>query len=158
MTHDAYMDHQPWRQQALCKDLDPQEADNIFFVTVGRTVKQASFYCAGCPVRRECLNYAILYDEEGFVAGTTKDERRHIGQLVRTRLYQEAVASGTLETRDFRDWGLPGKLNPIPLIQIPTDESLDLQAQLPEESPLDIPFQRRGDAETSVLQGLKEAQ
>jgi WhiB family transcriptional regulator, redox-sensing transcriptional regulator len=43
--------------------------------------RRAKQVCAGCPVRRECLEYAVAVDERyGVWGGLTHDERRHLGR------------------------------------------------------------------------------
>ena len=59
-------------------------------------------FCSSCPVRRDCLNYALLYKEEGIWGGTTTADRdqilRQIPQI-RKRLEAEAIQLGILENR-----------------------------------------------------------
>jgi len=148
------MDHQPWRSQATCRNLSPEESDAIFFVGVGHTVKRAKIFCSSCPVKQECLNYAILYNEEGFLAGTTKDERDAMAPFVRDNLYRNAILNGTLETRKFEDWGLPTTLDQK--APTPTMEELPPLYSLPERSP----FETAGLPElaASAILGLPVAQ
>lgn len=65
-----------WRRDALCADLDP----GIFFPDgKGWTPDEAKSICARCPVRFECLDYAMKAKEEhGVWGGTTPAERRKI--------------------------------------------------------------------------------
>ena len=70
--------HLAWRQDAECRDLDP----NLFFPVgvTGPAVDQiaaAKGICAACPVRAECLEFAITTNQEfGIWGGTSEDERR----------------------------------------------------------------------------------
>jgi len=66
-----------WRSAAACRFADPE----LFFPISdsGKSLEQvaeAKAVCAGCPVRRECLAFAVgtqqLY---GIWGGTTADER-----------------------------------------------------------------------------------
>lgn len=67
-----------WRRDAACKDIDP----NLFFPVgvTGAAVDQidtAKSICSGCPVRMDCLDFAITTNQEfGVWGGTTEDERR----------------------------------------------------------------------------------
>jgi hypothetical protein len=90
-----------WRVNALCVNLSPEEADELFFFGPGKTAKRAKVFCLSCPVKRECQDYAILYGEVGAWAGMTDAERNAIAPLLRSSLEQRAIAEGTLETRDL---------------------------------------------------------
>ena len=67
-----------WRREAICRDTDP----NLFF-PVGTTgfalmqIDRARQVCDECPVRVECLDYALETNQDsGIWGGTTEDERR----------------------------------------------------------------------------------
>ncbi|MHA6779613.1 WhiB family transcriptional regulator [Pseudonocardia saturnea] len=47
-------------------------------------VSLAKTVCAGCPVREECLTWALTHQPEGIAGGTTEHERRH--ELARRRV------------------------------------------------------------------------
>jgi WhiB family redox-sensing transcriptional regulator len=68
-----------WMQKAACRN---QSTAN-FFILRGdpqQRVKRIEAYqiCKGCPVQRECLDYAIINHELGIWGGTTDRERRII--------------------------------------------------------------------------------
>ena len=66
-----------WRDQAECKGVDP----NIFFPGRGdwMAIRIAKTICAECEVRAECLEEAILNNEQvGVFGGTTPYDRRKI--------------------------------------------------------------------------------
>lgn len=67
-----------WLARAACAGLDPAEADRLFF----RSPKSGRLLCRGCPVREECLEYALDQgdddDSDGVYGGTTKGERARI--------------------------------------------------------------------------------
>jgi WhiB family redox-sensing transcriptional regulator len=44
-----------WQHQSLCRDVDP----NIFFAERGRLGRGVMDGCIGCPVRKECLAFAV---------------------------------------------------------------------------------------------------
>lgn len=45
---------QPWRKEALCKGADP-----LFFTVRGTPLDKAVTLCMGCPVRIDCIEYAV---------------------------------------------------------------------------------------------------
>lgn len=98
------VEHQTWRDQAVCKDLDFAEIDTIFFLGKGKNPQVARKFCGQCPVQQECLDYAILYGERGIWAGTTDKERDAIAPMMRPLLQAKAISEGTYETRDSSDW------------------------------------------------------
>ncbi|HEX7165676.1 MAG TPA: WhiB family transcriptional regulator [Acidimicrobiales bacterium] len=80
-----------WRRDAACKDLDP----NLFFPigVTGPAVDQiaaAKSICTLCPVRAECLDFAITTNQEfGIWGGTSEDERRVLRRQWRARIRRE---------------------------------------------------------------------
>jgi WhiB family redox-sensing transcriptional regulator len=64
-----------WTEHAICTQTDPE----IFFPPKGNPGKQAKAICAHCPVRAECLAYAITADEKfGIWGGLNRTERQRI--------------------------------------------------------------------------------
>ena len=68
-----------WRALAACRDSDP----DLFFPGTGDQdvgkIATAKAVCASCPVREECLAYAVeLNQTEGIWGGHTPAERRRI--------------------------------------------------------------------------------
>jgi WhiB family redox-sensing transcriptional regulator len=69
-----------WAELAACKDEEPE----LFFAAsdVGpgaRQNAQAKAVCARCPVRSECLGYALDNGlDHGVFGGTTATERRRL--------------------------------------------------------------------------------
>ena len=66
-----------WTKHAACKDMDP----NIFFrdpYTEGEwTANEAIEICQGCPVRQDCLDYAVKYRiQYGIWGGLRLADRR----------------------------------------------------------------------------------
>lgn len=66
-----------WRAAGACVSRDP---DLFFPISPGGAaasqVAQALRICAGCPVRRQCLEFALRTNEaEGIWGGTTPEER-----------------------------------------------------------------------------------
>ena len=63
----------PWMVDAGCADADPV----VFFADHGRPATEAKAICAGCPVRAECLDFALAGSERfGIWGGLTEKERR----------------------------------------------------------------------------------
>ena len=67
-----------WRRKAICRDTDP----DVFF-PVGTTgyalvqIAKAKGVCGECPVRVQCLDYALETNQDsGIWGGTSEDERR----------------------------------------------------------------------------------
>lgn len=72
----------PWSNQAACLKEDPElfYAPGTEGVKMSRAaVEQAKAVCAGCPVRAECLDWAIEHNEmeHGVWGGQTPHERRN---------------------------------------------------------------------------------
>lgn len=64
-----------WREHAACKGMDP----DIFFPERGDDVTTAKATCAGCQVRRECLDWALAVPEkDGIWGGLSPRARRGI--------------------------------------------------------------------------------
>lgn len=69
----------PWQEKALCRDQDV----TIFFPEKGESSRAAKKICARCPVRIECLNYALRNGERyGVWGGTSERERRRLKSLL----------------------------------------------------------------------------
>ncbi len=73
-----------WRDEALCREVDAE----LFFPERGGSVREAKRVCASCPVRAECLDWAITHDQRyGVWGGLTPNERmqlhRHRGRTER---------------------------------------------------------------------------
>ena len=68
----------PWQESARCRDYDPE----IFFPEKGGSSREAKRICADCPVRIECLNYALRRDERyGVWGGMSERERRRLKRM-----------------------------------------------------------------------------
>jgi len=76
-----------WMRHAKCRGTDPSE----YFPSDGVGVEQAQRICATCPVRVECLEYALEHRiEHGVWGGASERERRRI--LRRRRQLSGAAA------------------------------------------------------------------
>lgn len=62
-----------WQDRSLCSQVDPE----LFYVENEADEAEAKKVCAGCPVRAECLDYALsVGDLHGVWGGMTDLERR----------------------------------------------------------------------------------
>ena len=67
-----------FRHRAACRSVDPE----VFFPTavqgreVERQVSVAKAVCTGCPVRLQCLDWALTRLPDGTAGGMTEHERR----------------------------------------------------------------------------------
>ena len=68
-------DKYEWMQRAKCRDADPE----TFFPSKGCPAAPAMRICGACPVRAECLDHALAYDERfGIWGGVGERERKRI--------------------------------------------------------------------------------
>lgn len=82
-----------WRDEALCRDTDP----DLFF-PVGTTgqaliqIERAKTVCGECPVRFDCLEFALETNQDaGIWGGTSEDERRLLRRQRSGRLHAAAL-------------------------------------------------------------------
>jgi WhiB family transcriptional regulator, redox-sensing transcriptional regulator len=75
-----------WTRRASCGSLPARKADRIFFPERGGSLKRARVICARCPVKAECLAYALEKGEAfGIWGGTSEKERRELQRTRRKR-------------------------------------------------------------------------
>ena len=71
-----------WMLEARCLDADPE----AFFPEKGGSTREAKRICAACPVRAECLDYALRNDERfGIWGGLSERERRRAKRVTGLR-------------------------------------------------------------------------
>ena len=80
-----------WRESAICAGVDT----DLFFPSTKAGVDQARRICKVCPVRQECLQFAVEHDPWGIWAGTTRGQRRAIAR-------EQADPQATVSTREQR--------------------------------------------------------
>lgn len=80
-----------WQHRAACRDEDPELFFPISDVGPGaQQTAQAKAICARCPVRTECLNYALENRlDYGIFGGTTETERRELARQHRQTQHSE---------------------------------------------------------------------
>ncbi|HET9875769.1 MAG TPA: WhiB family transcriptional regulator [Mycobacterium sp.] len=67
--------NEQWQDRALCAQTDPE----AFFPEKGGSTREAKKICQRCPVRTECLEYALAHDERfGIWGGLSERERRRL--------------------------------------------------------------------------------
>lgn len=63
-----------WLDDGLCQQTDP----DAFFPEKGGSARAAKRVCMACPVRTDCLDYALTRSDPGIWGGKSEDERRAI--------------------------------------------------------------------------------
>lgn len=93
----AQADPDEWRDQALCRDTDP----DLFFPvgTTGQalvTIDHAKSVCQQCNVTQECLDYALDTNQDSGVWGGLSEEERRAIRRQRAAVRRAArVAAGS---------------------------------------------------------------
>jgi WhiB family redox-sensing transcriptional regulator len=67
-----------WWDLAACRNAEPELFFPISATQASQaTVERAKRVCGSCPVRSQCLRYALRHrQEQGIWGGLTEDERR----------------------------------------------------------------------------------
>ncbi|MDV7194641.1 WhiB family transcriptional regulator [Mycolicibacterium fortuitum] len=66
---------EPWQGEAACASADPE----AWFPEKGQPYAMAKRICATCPVKAECLEYALANRERaGVWGGLSERERRQV--------------------------------------------------------------------------------
>ncbi len=78
-----------WRDDAACRGLDV----DVFFPATDEEAGPAKAICAICPVREECLEFALATrQDDGVWGGLTETERRRLRRRRRERARAAAAA------------------------------------------------------------------
>ena len=97
---------QDWRLLAACRHADPE----LFFPVSASgpsldQVTQAKAICAGCPVRRQCLAFALdTRQDHGVWGGTSEEERRPRGK---GNVYQDLIPAPDVDAHRLPAADLP---------------------------------------------------
>ncbi|MEU1433986.1 WhiB family transcriptional regulator [Streptomyces sp. NPDC005786] len=75
-----------WRADALCAQTDPE----AHYPEVGGTTAPAKRTCMECPVRPQCLDYAVEAGEQWGVWGGVG--QRELRRLIRVRQAEQEAA------------------------------------------------------------------
>lgn len=68
----------PWADEARCLQAEP----DTFFPEKGGSTREAKRICGDCPVKAECLDYALENDERfGIWGGLSERERRRLKRM-----------------------------------------------------------------------------
>ncbi len=77
-----------WREDAACRGVDT----DVFFPATDEEAEEAKAICASCPVREECLEFALqTRQEDGVWGGLTETERRRLRRRLRERARANAA-------------------------------------------------------------------
>lgn len=69
----GFLDREDWVKGAVCSETDPE----IFHPEKGGSTRPAKAICGGCPVRAQCLQYALEHNEQfGVWGGLSERDRR----------------------------------------------------------------------------------
>lgn len=66
-------DRPDWQAEGLCAETDPEQ----FFPEKGGSPRQAKAVCGRCPVRDQCLEYALANNERFGIWGGLSERERH---------------------------------------------------------------------------------
>ncbi|MFF2567336.1 WhiB family transcriptional regulator [Streptomyces sp. NPDC058084] len=85
-----------WQTHGVCHGMDPEDADAVFFPLPRdhEAIAEAKELCGWCPVRSDCLNYALENVlKDGVWGGLTEAERRPLHDGLPQRLdYSRVIA------------------------------------------------------------------
>jgi WhiB family transcriptional regulator, redox-sensing transcriptional regulator len=89
MAAEAISDEYTWMFEGRCRSVSAA----AFFPSDGVGVEAAQRVCAECPVRVECLEYALVHRiDHGVWGGTSERERQ---RMIRERRSGRVAASNT---------------------------------------------------------------
>ncbi len=88
-----------WMNDAACKGMPTA----MFFPRRGADVRAAKLVCRGCPVRFECLEYAMdLKIKQGIFGGKSERQRRSVRP---TPTYEEIMAERNRQAYELHQAG-----------------------------------------------------
>lgn len=97
-------DDEDWRLDALC----PQVDSEIFFPDKGGSTHQAKLICRQCPVKDECLAYALENGERfGIWGGLTTKERNKLPNRKRKPIMIQPCGTPAGYQRHYRNHEKP---------------------------------------------------
>jgi WhiB family transcriptional regulator, redox-sensing transcriptional regulator len=83
-------DDATWMARSRCRGMNPA----VFFPTDGAGFEAARRVCLECPVRAECLEYALAnHIDQGAWGGTSERERRRILRRRRALVARERLGT-----------------------------------------------------------------
>lgn len=118
-----------WQKEGACLYVSEEKRKEFLEYREGRPSKNdpRKEICEGCPVRAECLAYAIVHDEFGIWGGTSKGERQKLPQKIKKQLTEKAIEEG---------WYNPLK-DYLPQVQYATPAPIEEETLDSLECPLD---------------------
>ncbi|WP_292715431.1 WhiB family transcriptional regulator [Microbacterium sp. 13-71-7] len=89
-----------WRASAHCSTAIPE----IFFPEARERADHAKEICGGCPVREDCLRYAIVNDERDGIwgAATPRERRSLVKRLSAGEPVSEVASSASISIEGAR--------------------------------------------------------
>lgn len=92
LTPSFYEQDENWKQHAACRD----KPTDMFFPNRGDAVHAVKRICAECPVRQECLDYALkIPNLVGIWGGMSGRERRNYRSQLRRDAVLAPIRHGT---------------------------------------------------------------
>lgn len=92
VEYELIAEREDWMQDGACRGVDPE----MFFPTRGGDSATAKKVCEGCPVKDECLDYALRTCQKyGVWGGVSERERRALrkeARVERAAFYRELIA------------------------------------------------------------------
>jgi len=115
--------YREWSGQAACNDI---KNPDVFFPSKGSQAKGMAvvtrLICQTCPVQKDCLDYSIAHDEEGFWGGKTEHERGTFPDFLVEHIKSEYERLGLYQPRlRIDDLILLVRASPQE-VQLPEDE------------------------------------
>lgn len=81
-----------WADEAACIGMDPER----FYTARGEVIDpEVIATCAGCPVRPDCLAWALRHEKHGFWAGMSERGRRKLRRSMGIRLVEPEPITAT---------------------------------------------------------------
>ena len=99
---------------------------DFFFILPGQKSKRAKQFCAECPVKRECLEFALIYNEKGIWGGTTEEERERYPWYIIKALRDRERETVGMESRNMDDF-IPRQQAPNLVVRQVTVTSVAVQ-------------------------------
>ena len=88
-------------ESGACKDMDP----GIFYPEKGESTKNAKQICHVCPVKNQCLEYALANNERYGIWGGVSERRRREIQKMRKQPPQASVPQRKAQRPGVRQRG-----------------------------------------------------
>ena len=88
----AWLARPTWMQDAACRGVDP----DLFYPERGADTTKPKGICRGCPVRGDCIDYALINVEKfGIWGGFSERERRALRRKIRVPVVAAPIEHGT---------------------------------------------------------------